>query len=270
MQKNIASYIFLIYMSADSFSDYPGYPRISVKLWIYIMSFKPNNLTVVPFLTTLIVLLVIRLLVVLPSANSGQKMGPDLHPNDSIQDSISSRKKNSKVSLMVLLGSGGHTGEMARLLSQLNLKQYQLTWIVSEGDSTSLLKVRDVERKQNIEKVNYIVLARARKVGESFVLSVFSTFRSLKTTTTELFKTALPDILVINGPGTCVPVAYVLFFLKFIGVGYTKIIYIESLARVKGLSLGGKLVLPITDRFIVQWRSLAEKYRRAEYYGILI
>jgi beta-1,4-N-acetylglucosaminyltransferase len=34
--------------------------------------------------------------------------------------------------------------------------------------------------------------------------------------------------------------------------------------------LTGLLILPISDRFIVQWEPLARKYRRCEYYGILV
>ena len=174
------------------------------------------------------------------------------------------------VRMMALLGSGGHTSEMLRLLGQLDLSNYRLTWVVSEGDKTSLTRARALEKDRKRDLAPYIVLARARKVGEPLFLSVISALRSFASTASQLCRAEIPEILLINGPGTCVPVAYVLFFLRFLGIGRTRIIYVESLARVKGLSLSGKLTLPLADRFIVQWRPLAEKYHRAEYYGILV
>jgi beta-1,4-N-acetylglucosaminyltransferase len=53
-------------------------------------------------------------------------------------------------------------------------------------------------------------------------------------------------------------------------------VYIESWARVKTLSLSGKILKPLVDRFVVQWETLqkkvGEKERggRAEYVGVLV
>lgn len=236
-----------------------------------------EDINVLPYViavTVPLIAIVLRLIAILPAVQFNPQDALDLKGATSQNGLLEKlRPKNSvkkQISIMALLGSGGHTGEMIRLLGELQLKQFHLTWLVSEGDSTSIVKARDMERKHDIEKVDYIILARARKVGEPFVLSIISSLRSLVQTTFKLINSRIPDVLLINGPGTCVPVAYVLFFLRFLGIGNTRIIYIESLARVNGLSLSGKFVLPISDRFIVQWRPLAEKYRRAEYYGILI
>jgi beta-1,4-N-acetylglucosaminyltransferase len=48
-----------------------------------------------------------------------------------------------------------------------------------------------------------------------------------------------------------------------------KILFIESFCRTFGLSLSGKLIKPISDRFIVLWSSLAEK-GLGEYVGKII
>jgi beta-1,4-N-acetylglucosaminyltransferase len=47
-------------------------------------------------------------------------------------------------------------------------------------------------------------------------------------------------------------------------------IYVESIARVESLSLSGKLLRPIVDHFVVQWKPLKERYPKAEYYGLLL
>lgn len=183
-----------------------------------------------------------------------------------------SKKLGSKHhSLMILLGSGGHTGEMMRMVGSMELEKSSRTWLVSSGDTTSLEKAKTYEELLlSLLKSDYVVLQRARRVGESLFLSFFSTMRSIASTATQLWNLPKPDVLLVNGPGTSVPVAYVLFVMKFFGLCHTRIIYIESLARVNGLSLSGQLLLPIADRFLVQWAPLAEKYYRAEYYGILI
>ena len=49
-----------------------------------------------------------------------------------------------------------------------------------------------------------------------------------------------------------------------------KIIYIETLAKIDSLSITGKNVYKIADKFYVQWKSLADKYEKAEYIGRLM
>jgi beta-1,4-N-acetylglucosaminyltransferase len=48
------------------------------------------------------------------------------------------------------------------------------------------------------------------------------------------------------------------------------LIYVESLARVKSLSLSGKLLLRVVDRFVVQWPELTALHPKIEYYGLLV
>ncbi|KAK6464984.1 UDP-N-acetylglucosamine transferase subunit ALG14 [Scheffersomyces coipomensis] len=208
------------------------------------------------------ILIAIRLLQILPSSHLG-KTSSKIIVNDNIKGKH----------IMILLGSGGHTGEMMNILSNIDLKNFNRIWVASSGDSTSLQKAQTYEEK--LEKTKYstsfMTLYRARKVGESIPSSIISTIKSLISTFTSLLTLPhIPSIVLLNGPGTCVPLAYSLFVLKFFGLAHTKIIYIESLARVNNLSLSGKLLLPISDRFIVQWEKLSLKYQRAEYYGILV
>ena len=54
-----------------------------------------------------------------------------------------------------------------------------------------------------------------------------------------------------------------------LGLADTRIVFCESFCRVKHLSLTGKLLYPIADRFVVQWPELTQGHRRAEYIGVL-
>lgn len=75
-----------------------------------------------------------------------------------------------------------------------------------------------------------------------------------------------PDILFSTGSEIAVPCFY---FGKFLF--HTKLIYLESGAKVYHPSLTGKWVYPITDLFLVQWEPLLKRYAsKAKYVGALI
>lgn len=190
-------------------------------------------------------------------------------PVEPNQKLVSSPSKH----VMVFLGSGGHTGEMLRMMGSVNLAAIgQRTWVTLLGDEASLVKARNYEENLTKDgKVSFVTVARARRVGESLLLSVKSTLQSFVLTAAQFRGLpTLPDLLLINGPGTLVPIAYILFVFNFVGLGHTKIVYIESLARVSGLSVSGWLLLPIANRFIVQWPQLQKRFPSTEYYGILV
>lgn len=96
-----------------------------------------------------------------------------------------------------------------------------------------------------------------------------------------------PDLILTNGPGTGVCVIVASIILLFFGAGGSthdgayhssgqmRTVYIESWARVKSLSLSGRIIMPLVDRFVVQWETLQrrvgekEKGGKAEYVGVL-
>ena len=70
-----------------------------------------------------------------------------------------------------------------------------------------------------------------------------------------------PSVIVTTGAGVGVPFIYM---GRLMGI---KTVYLESLTRVKDLSLSGKLVYPFVDYFIVQWPELNERLPRTVYPG---
>lgn len=87
-----------------------------------------------------------------------------------------------------------------------------------------------------------------------------------------------PNLIITNGPGTAVMVvlaSFILRFLDFWGTGANKpglmrTLFFESWARVKEVSLSGKLLVHVVDRFVVQWPALKGYGGRAEYSGWLV
>jgi beta-1,4-N-acetylglucosaminyltransferase len=72
-----------------------------------------------------------------------------------------------------------------------------------------------------------------------------------------------PDVILSTGAGVCVP---------FFWVGRVlgrRCVYLESLARVESVSLTGRLVYPVANEFMVQWRG-AELMRRAHHVGTIL
>ncbi|OWZ59246.1 UDP-N-acetylglucosamine transferase subunit ALG14 [Cryptococcus neoformans c45] len=176
------------------------------------------------------------------------------------------RPNNAKCSLGVFLGSGGHTSEMKTLLSTLDYERYQpRTYIYCHGDDLSLKAVSDIESSKGgliSSKAYYLLsLPRARRVGQPLLSTMFSALKTLYIATLKLFLIPLlknprrpfVDLLIVNGPGTCVVLVLVSYIRRILGLEYTRIIYVESFARVKSLSLSGKMIRPFVDRFLVQW-----------------
>lgn len=87
---------------------------------------------------------------------------------------------------------------------------------------------------------------------------------------------ALPTLIVTNGPATAVIVVLAAFLVRFFNVrgaesrGLCRTVYVESFARVKTLSLSGKLLVRVVDRFLVQWEELEGYGGRAEFWGMLV
>lgn len=73
-----------------------------------------------------------------------------------------------------------------------------------------------------------------------------------------------PDVIVSTGAGLAVP-----FFLVGRLLG-RRLVYVESLTRSESLSLSGRLVYPLADRFFVQWPALARRHRKARYEGSVL
>lgn len=135
----------------------------------------------------------------------------------------------------------------------------------------------------NARKAQVYTLPRAREVHQSYTSSIFTTIYSTYKTLWLLW-TVQPHLIMTNGPGTCVPIIYCAFILRCLfsvldlvrSGGYSqsrmlfRTIFIESLCRVKTLSLSGKLVYPIVDSFVVHWPSLVERYEMVEVCDVFV
>ncbi|VVT53407.1 uncharacterized protein SAPINGB_P003558 [Magnusiomyces paraingens] len=164
---------------------------------------------------------------------------------------------------MILLGSGGHTGEMLRIFHHIRNFPH-ITWVITIGDSLSLEKLAEHHHTDDV-----IEIPRARYVGQPYSSAINSSLVCLAACLSVIYNDN-PDVLITNGPGSSVMLCYAALLLRFFGLVRTRIIYIESFARVNELSLTGRLLYPAADDFLVQWPQLHERYPNTRYTGHLI
>ncbi|KAI5784604.1 oligosaccharide biosynthesis protein Alg14 like-domain-containing protein [Geopyxis carbonaria] len=213
---------------------------------------------------TILLLATLRLLYILPATPLRRLARPPTSPPARPRRHDPTRPPH----LMVLLGSGGHTAEMLLLLRTLTKSAaYMRTYIVTSGDTLSAAKAITADAAAS---ARVRTIPRARRVGQSWLSTPLDCVRCLAGCVRVFTERGVPDVVVCNGPGSCVVMVVVAVVGRFFGVAHTRTVYVESFARVKTLSLSGRLLYPIVDRFVVQWPGLQEAYPRAEYRGILV
>ncbi|KAE8674224.1 purine permease family protein [Hibiscus syriacus] len=191
---------------------------------------------------------------------------------------LSKRSPQQPLSTLIVLGSGGHTAEMINLLLVLQKDRFTPRfYIAAATDNMSLQKTRVLENSwadsSGIKGISaeFMQIYRSREVGQSYVTSVWTTLVATVRALWLMIKIR-PQVVLCNGPGTCFPLCLIAFIFKVTGIRWSSIFYVESIARVKKLSLSGLLLykLQIADQFFVQWPQLQRKYPQAHYVGCLM
>ncbi len=156
--------------------------------------------------------------------------------------------------VMVILGQGGHTAQMLELVDMLG-SIYDYSYLIARHDQISEGQIRIAG------SVFRTVIPRksTSKIFETLKLSFCCSIQEFKA----LLK-ARPKVIITAGAGIAVPIS---IFGRLLGV---KIIFIESVSRVRALSTTGKIMYHIANLFFVQWEPLKEKYSKAIYAGRLL
>lgn len=165
------------------------------------------------------------------------------------------KNPSKTVKTLIILGSGGHTTEMLRIVRHLDSSKYTpRVYIHAQTDKMSPVKLEEME-KNGKDPVTVLALFRSREVGQSYLTSIATTLIALFYAI-NLLLSENPDLILCNGPGTGVPLCLGAFILKIFFLNKSKIIFVESFCRVKTLSLTGKILYFIADHLIVQWPGL--------------
>lgn len=184
--------------------------------------------------------------------------------------------------VLMICGSGGHTAEMVQMVERSIRpeKSSHRRWAVGKDDEKSYNKILAFEQRllnrfshHSIDSGTFDIVrfGRARYVHQSWLTTPFTAIMSLLDILRILTSSphqepivtrCYPGVIVTNGPGTgflFLLVARVLRFTRVVPASHMRTIYVESWARVKSLSLTGKLIrgFKLADLFIVQSRLLA-------------
>lgn len=180
------------------------------------------------------------------------------------------------LSLMAVAGSGGHTTEILRLLQHLSSAYSPRHYIIADTDEMSAQKISSFELKRADRDPStmfpkYCIhrIPRSREVQQSWLSTVLTTLYA-SWLSFPLTYQVKPDLVLCNGPGTCVPICVSALLLGILGIKKVIIVYVESICRVEHLSLSGKILFHLSDYFIVQWPALKEKYPKSVYLGRIV
>ncbi|KAL7624269.1 UDP-N-acetylglucosamine transferase subunit [Parahypoxylon ruwenzoriense] len=183
--------------------------------------------------------------------------------------------------VLIVCGSGGHTGEMIRMVERSirPTANSHRRWAIGHDDRLSFEKVLEFERRlgqtlPNVGTFDILYFRRGRAIHQSWLTTPFTALNSLIHVILVLVSPpgrrnapefCFPGVVVSDGPGTGFLVFLAAHLLKLFFVvpeEYMKTVFVESWARVNSLSLSGWLIhmFALADVFIVQHRRLAKRY----------
>ncbi len=149
--------------------------------------------------------------------------------------------------LCVGASSGGHTNELLQLLEHAS-------WWPRDAVVVTTLEILRPQFEQ---------LGPTTVVGECHRYKPWAAvgvlWRSFRFAQAER-----PDVIVTTGS---LPLAMVSFFVKMFG---GKVVWIDSVAQMEGLSMSGKVVRRFADRCFAQWPGVADRYPNVTYSGELL
>ncbi len=156
--------------------------------------------------------------------------------------------------ILVVLGGGGHTVQMLRLVDKLG-NNFVYDYAMGYDDRLS-------EKNIKIRGKIYRVYDLRNKKDKSLILIGFKLIPSLLSSFIVL-RRSKPDMMISCGPGLCIPI---IFLAKLFGI---KTIFIESWVRSRRKSITGRILYYFSDLFFVQWQDLRRIYKRAIFAGRL-
>lgn len=150
--------------------------------------------------------------------------------------------------VLFIASTGGHLSELLQLAPLFSKYEYNI--ITERTKSTLSLK------NKYGHKVYYLKFGTKDHIFSYLFKFTYNCFKSAY-----LYFKLRPKVIVTTGTHTAVPICYI---GKLFG---SKVIFIETFANSKTKTLSGKMVYPIADTFIVQWKEMLKLYPKAIYSG---
>jgi beta-1,4-N-acetylglucosaminyltransferase len=135
--------------------------------------------------------------------------------------------------LLIVCSTGGHLLQMQELREAW--EPFQRVWVTfDKSDSRSLLRRERVVHAHGPTNRNVPNLLRNLRLA------------------LRVLRAERPSAILTTGAGVAVPFAWI---GRALGI---PTIYVESVTRIEGLSLSGRMIKPVAARLYAQWPELAE------------
>ncbi len=152
--------------------------------------------------------------------------------------------------ILFIASTGGHLNELLQL--KVLFKEYNSYLITEKDISTQGLQI------DGIKKIRYLTYGTRSKILVYPFVFIYNCFKSLF-----YYLKIKPKVIITTGTHTAVPMCYI---GKIFG---SKIIFIETFANKNTRTLSGRMVYPISDLFIIQWKEMQQLYPKAIYGGAI-
>ncbi len=157
--------------------------------------------------------------------------------------------------ILLVYGGGGHRAQMERLYCKLS----------SEESGNNIVFVGLCEKNAEIHRfVNYAMPALRDKYSwyRAMLLAPFTLCQTVLVIATVARRYRVAGV-ISTGPGLAIIPS---LFFKIIGA---RIVFLETWSRFDTLSMAGRVMYKISDRFYIQNKSLGGLYPKARYGGLL-
>ena len=148
--------------------------------------------------------------------------------------------------VLFIASTGGHLNELLQL--KRTMKKYDSYLITEKTKST-------VNLKDEFSNVSFFKYGSKSHISYIYIFP-WNCLKGLY-----YFFKIRPDVVVSTGAHTGTIMCYIAKLFR------KKVIYIETFANINSKSMSGRLVYPIADLFVVQWKSMLKLYPKAVYWG---
>lgn len=160
---------------------------------------------------------------------------------------MSKLDKNEQLKVCFTCSSGGHLAQMKQLFS---FNKKYTTFLVTEQNDTTKTMNKTIK--------TYYLKQQERKNISIFYKLIINFMKSLSIILKEK-----PNVIISTGAGATIPL---MMLGKLFG---SKIIFIESFAKINTPTITGRIIYRIADQFYIQWPELKKHYPKALYRGKL-
>ena len=150
--------------------------------------------------------------------------------------------------VLFIASTGGHLNELMQLKDMFNYYDYHL--VTEKTNSNKYLK------KEYGKKINYLIYGTKHHMLKYPFKLLINCFISLF-----IYLRFRPDYIITTGTHTAGPMCLI---GKIFG---SRVIYIETFANMVTKTATGKLLYPVADKFIVQWKSMKKLYPDSDFGG---